>query len=298
MKKSNLLRVGIDRIRSLDESDVRDGCVFFHTDIKRHFSENNSMRVDMLTFVICTRGSSQMEIDGILYMLERNEILVCSPNHIINNRMMSDDFDGKILCMAQRGVLDQISESGLWKKAFSFIDNPVISVSEETIRLLELYGEVLLTKTAMAKTPYHNEILFSIVKAVLYEMLANVNVRQDHDSSIDVMSQKEVQFKRFIKLLSDCRIKPRSVGWYADQLCITPKYLSTLCRQVSGKTAFDWINKFVLMDIRYWLKNTDKSIKEIAGLLNFPSLSFFGKYCRHHLGISPTEYRKRLRERN
>jgi AraC-like DNA-binding protein len=67
-------------------------------------------------------------------------------------------------------------------------------------------------------------------------------------------------------------------------------------KQVSGKTAFEWINEYVQRDIRNWLRNSDKSIKEIYQLLNFPSISFFGKYCRTHLGASPTELRKQLRE--
>lgn len=83
---------------------------------------------------------------------------------------------------------------------------------------------------------------------------------------------------------------------YADSLCVTPKYLSTVCKQVTGKTALHWINEYVQVDIRHWLKNSDKTIKEIAGLLEFPNISFFGKYCRAHFGVSPTELRKRLQE--
>jgi AraC-like DNA-binding protein len=68
-----------------------------------------------------------------------------------------------------------------------------------------------------------------------------------------------------------------------------------VCKQVSGKTALEWINEYVLIDVRHWLKNSDKSVKEIADLLNFPNLSFFGKYCRAHLGMSPLKYRRELR---
>jgi AraC-like DNA-binding protein len=70
-----------------------------------------------------------------------------------------------------------------------------------------------------------------------------------------------------------------------------------VCKQVSGKTALDWINEYVLIDVRHWLKNSDKSVKEVADLLDFPNLSFFGKYCRSHLGMSPLKYRKELRGR-
>jgi AraC-like DNA-binding protein len=100
-----------------------------------------------------------------------------------------------------------------------------------------------------------------------------------------------------MELLTSCKVKPRTVNWYANRLCVTPKYLSTVCKQVSGKTAFEWINEYVGVDIKHMLKNTNLSIKEITDELNFPNMSFFGKYCRNHFGISPSEYRKQLRER-
>lgn len=78
---------------------------------------------------------------------------------------------------------------------------------------------------------------------------------------------------------------------YADRLCITPKYLSAVCKATTGKTASDIINRYVVEDIRRLLKQPGKSIKEIANELDFPNLSFFGKYVKKHLGTSPTQYR-------
>lgn len=90
-------------------------------------------------------------------------------------------------------------------------------------------------------------------------------------------------------------VKPRTVSWYAEQLYVTPKHLSTVCKQVSGRTAFEWINEYVTIDIRNLLKNTNKPIKEIVDMLRFPNTSFFGSYCRKHFGMPPMEYRNHLR---
>lgn len=147
--------------------------------------------------------------------------------------------------------------------------------------------------------PFRKEIITSIVKAALYELLSNVvtdicNPIIEYKLEFDKASG--ILFKKFINLLIGCRIKPRTVTWYADKLCVSPKYLSAVCKNVSGKTAFHWINQYVQIDIRHWLKNSDRTIKEIADILDFPNISFFGKYCRQHFGMSPTEYRKHLRE--
>ena len=107
-------------------------------------------------------------------------------------------------------------------------------------------------------------------------------------------SRKEILFKNFMKLITSQTIKPRSLTWYSDKLYVTPKHLSTICKEVSGKTAYAWINEYVVNDIKHLLLHSDKSIKEIADCCQFPNYSFFGKFVKQHTGYSPGEYRKRL----
>ena len=79
---------------------------------------------------------------------------------------------------------------------------------------------------------------------------------------------------------------------YADELCITPKYLSVVCKNNSGKTASEWITEHLLEDIRYYLRQTDMSIKEVSHQLGFPNTSFFGKYVKEHFGMTPIQFRR------
>ena len=87
-------------------------------------------------------------------------------------------------------------------------------------------------------------------------------------------------------------MKHRTVESYANELCISPKYLSVICKKHSGKTANEWIREHVLEDIRYYLKQTDLTITQIADLLGFPNSSFFGKYVKEHFGMTPMQVRK------
>ena len=87
-------------------------------------------------------------------------------------------------------------------------------------------------------------------------------------------------------------MKHRTVDWYAAQLCISPKYLSAICKNNSGRTAIEWITDNVLEDIRYHLRQTDLSIKQISDKLGFSNPSFFGKYVKEHLGVTPVRYRQ------
>ena len=87
------------------------------------------------------------------------------------------------------------------------------------------------------------------------------------------------------------------VAVYADKLHVTPKYLSAVCKDISGETASDIINQYVIKDVLYLLKKSEKSIKEIVNELDFPNLSFFGKYVKRYTGSSPKQYRKQLAEK-
>ena len=292
--KDGIRQIDFDHVNDIPV-DYMDEGIAFHTDIRELPIAEGSMRVNMFAIIACKSGKLQVELNTQPYTLRHNEILVCRPNDVIDNCMLSLDFDGAVLCMSQRGILKQISESELWEKTFQLAKNPIVRIGSDSLRMFGLFGTALMEKIKMERTSFYREIIVSIVKAALYELLANVDDSQAASCGTGLITQREVLFKRFIDLLSKTRIKPRYVSWYADQLCITPKYLSTISRQVSGKTAFDWITEYVLVDIRFWLKNSDKTIKEVADLLDFPSISFFGKYCRTHIGTSPTEYRKQLR---
>ena len=85
--------------------------------------------------------------------------------------------------------------------------------------------------------------------------------------------------------------KERSVAWYADRLCVTPKHLTVAVREASGRTAGQWIDEFVVLEAKVLLRSTDLTVQEISVRLNFANQSFFGKYFRRVAGMSPRQYR-------
>ena len=99
-------------------------------------------------------------------------------------------------------------------------------------------------------------------------------------------------FCQFISLMQlICHTQERSVTFYAEKLCITPKYFSTLIKKQTGKSAAQWIDDYVILEAKNLLKFSGMSIQEIAYHLNFSTQSFFGKYFKHQTGLSPSEYR-------
>ena len=98
-------------------------------------------------------------------------------------------------------------------------------------------------------------------------------------------------FERFIALVNEYHCSERGMAFYADKLCLTPKYLSTLIKQASGRSAPDWIDDFVILEAKNLLKYTDLAIKEIVYKLHFPNQSVFFKFFKAHTGLTPSEYR-------
>ena len=98
-------------------------------------------------------------------------------------------------------------------------------------------------------------------------------------------------FNQFMKELARHYMQHRSVGFYAAQLHLTPKYLTTIIRKTTGRTASDWIDDYVVLEAKNLLKYSTMSIQEVAYYLSFPNQSFFGKYFKEHTGLTPTAYR-------
>ena len=133
------------------------------------------------------------------------------------------------------------------------------------------------------------------MRAILYEVFSSIREGMESEEMTDRhLKSSEKLFLRFTKLILDEDHISRKLESYAEQLCVTSKYLSHICRIECGKTATAIINEVMTERIRYYLEFTDLTIKEIASELDFPNLSFFGKYVKKHLGKSPKHYRNAI----
>ena len=101
---------------------------------------------------------------------------------------------------------------------------------------------------------------------------------------------------KFIQILEDNFMTERSVTFYADKLFVTPKHLSAVLKEISEKTAGEWIDLRVILEAKLLLRSTGLNIQEISTKLNFANQSFFGKYFKHLTGMSPRDYRAKLSE--
>lgn len=251
-----------------------------------------------LAIVVCVNGEINFEINGNSYNLGPRQLIMLGAHTSVEKCCSSKDFKGSVLYISERILLDNLNLNNIiWENAFTLSNAPIVSIDDKFVSIFESYGKLIYLSIQQEERPYHEDIITSLIKALILEMfnaLQNSSSRRDTPGK-HLVRQGDILFKKFITLLGEREVKPRMVSWYAQELCVTPKYLSTTCKAVSGKTANAWINEFVVRDIHKLLKHSDKSIKEICDYLDFPNLSFFGKYVKAHLGYSPKEYRRKIK---
>ena len=109
----------------------------------------------------------------------------------------------------------------------------------------------------------------------------------------DNNTRPQILYRQFINLIISTPVKPHDVAYYADKLSISPRYLANLCKAVSGKSAKEWINEYIMNDVRRYLVGTDLSIKEVASRTLFTNFPFFSKTVKRHFGMTPLELRNR-----
>lgn len=292
-EENEVLNVGLDDIMRYKQIPYKSGDVVLldEQDVMKH-SFNPPVQIDAAVLVLCTDGMMEIEVETNNYKLFRGDLLVCGPNRVMKPIKLLNNTAFKIIFLShfihRSGIGYQRS---IWDKAFYLGTNPMIHLSDTQITQFEEYYRLLCEKLKNPSSSYHSEIMQSILQAMMYEILSYLDgvVVSENDRFV---RQGEILFRRFVGLLAESKVKSRFVYYYADKLNVSTKYLSAVCKQVSGKTAGDIIDEFVMKDIIRMLKYSDKSIKEIALELDFPNISFFGKYVKAHLGVSPKAYRR------
>lgn len=273
-----------------------DGDISLMTDIN-DLSELNGIKSDSYLFLASRKGRLQIDINGNTHTIKEGERLTVLPQNFTDNILVSVDADIVMLRLSVRIASDLMREHiDKWNRMIYICKAYRMSAVKNLEEQMQFYYRLILSKTMNPDQKYHKEIIRTIIKAILLEMLSNMET--DQCQSAEGENKTQFQFNRFLQILSSEDVKHRPIDFYADKLCISAKYLSVICSKVSGKSARQWIEEYTVEDIRYHLFNTDYSIKEIAYRLGFENLSFFGKYVKRHFDKSPSELRSIRNKRN
>lgn len=248
-------------------------------------------KMNFILIGLCTKGSLVYKLDTQEQEVHADDILVVSDRHVVDEYHHSPDMEGLCMIMSVNFFHEIIQSVKGVSSLFLFSrSHPVMRLEPKQIQTFKVYFDFIKHKISETDNHFRKDLIRTLLLAMFYD-LSDIIYRVQYNVPRQLRSDDI--FTQFIKLVEANSKTTRRVSWYAEQIGITAKYLSECVKQSSGRTPNEWIDNFVLMNLRIMLKNTSKSIKDITEEMNFPNQSFLGKYFKEHMGMSPSEYRKR-----
>ena len=250
-------------------------------------------RLNALIIGVGTEGETSLTSNLQEFRLKKDSLFIFSPKHILqvqsNNRfkahliVIAPDFLKRI----------NIDTKRMMPLFLQFGSLPCMELTHAESQSLRSFISMVEQELKGSETDFSSEIIGGLIAATIYKVgdILTHYLTEHPEVDSPIHNRAEEYFRQFTELLGEHYKHERSVGFYARQLCITPKYLTTLIKRISGKSVSEWIDNYVILEAKTLLKYSNMSVQEIAYYLNFPNQSFFGSYFKRNAGMSPSRYK-------
>ena len=248
-------------------------------------------RLNALIIGVGTEGETSLTSNLQEFRLKKDSLFIFSPKHILqvqsNNRfkahliVIAPDFLKRI----------NIDTKRMMPLFLQFGSLPCMELTHAESQSLRSFISMVEQELKGSETDFSSEIIGGLIAATIYKVgdILTHYLTEHPEVDSPIHNRAEEYFRQFTELLGEHYKHERSVGFYARQLCITPKYLTTLIKRISGKSVSEWIDNYVILEAKTLLKYSNMSVQEIAYYLNFPNQSFFGSYFKRNAGMSPSQ---------
>lgn len=273
---------------------------FFVMDVRFRDMNNPLMhpcRFDGFMMIFCISGHVRMSINLHEFEFRSGSLFLNVPGNIVK---LSEFVDSRkedqrytVVAMTREflsGLRMDINK--IFNEGLSMLGNPSIELTEQQQSLVHDYIS-LICNVVKHNAINTREAVNSMLSSLFYVVsgIGSEKIRKMGSEVRRSSSRSKMIFEQFIKLVSEYHLQYRNVGFYADKLCLTPKYLSKLIKTATGRSAPDWIDAYVILEAKNLLKYSNVTIKEIVFRLNFPNQSVFYKFFKTRTGMTPSEYR-------
>lgn len=257
---------------------------------------NEPLRIEAMVFWLCTKGRSRIVSNLQTYEAEAGSLLLIPSKVIVSNEGDTGSCEG-IAFMIDHAYLSEcsINIKTMSSAIMHIVQHPCVKL--EAAELERLRAALSMLKERIddaAGSEFRDDLIRALVETAVYMCcdLFMMHIANEQPKPANGVSVRlDEYFHRFLHELSQHYLERRSVSFYADRLCISSRYLTTIVRRVSGMSVSEWMNRYIVMEAKYLLKYSEMSIQEIAYKLSFPNQSFFGKYFKQHTGMAPSAFR-------
>lgn len=250
-------------------------------------------RIDAFIIGVGTEGETSVSFNLHEFRLKKYSMFIFTPKNILQVNSQQY-FKADVIAISpdfmRRINIDIKNMMSLFLK---FVENPTLALTPEESRSMRGMIAQIERETRGPETHFSFDIVSGLIAATIYKVgdIMYHYLAEHPEGQNNSHNRAEEYFKQFTHLLGEHFREERSVGFYARQLCITPKYLTTLIKRISGQSVSEWIDNYVILEAKTLLKYSTMSIQEIAYYLNFPNQSFFGSYFKRNTGMSPSQYK-------
>lgn len=278
------------------EVDYQDHAIALVSDIKKvRELQSNTFLLDTYLAVIVLNGSGTLYVGDEEFRVEKGDVFVSKPTNILEKSMLSMDLEIRGIIVSKEMVEMLMKEVNLnlnWAVHAMTNNHDVVRVDEAEMRRLCMYYDLLNDKLNAPNSNRKNVSLKALLVAFVNEFIEVMEANDHILLHPTNYSSAEYIFERFIRLLEDPHQPFVSVNEYASLLHLTPKYFSSVCKQLSGKTVKEIIMEETIKQAKILLRDNSLSIKQVADQLNFTNQSHFGTYFHRHTGMSPQQFRR------
>ena len=286
--KDSIIRYG--NIDAVINKDNLDDEVYIFDDINGIKLSENPVMLEMPVFAVCLRGEATVQLNLKEYHVPANSLVTFMPDHILHGYTSSSDFKGIFVAIRKQFAEEMLPDlHSMLPLIMSFKSVPVIRLSDAETETLKEFHAFLWRRIKTTGGVYRRKVIQGLLQSVLYEILSIY--KEHYQYAVTRRSHNEDIFYNFVTLVERDFRRDRMVKYYADRMFITPKHLTTVVKQVSGRTARDWIDNFVILAAKVMLRSSSRTVQEISSDLNFANQSFFGKYFKQRVGVTPSEFR-------
>ena len=250
-------------------------------------------RIDAFIIGVGTEGETSVSFNLHEFRLKKDSMFIFTPKNILQVNSQQY-FKADVIAISpdfmRRINIDIKNMIPLFLK---FVENPTLALTPEESRSMRGMIAQIERETRGPETHFSFDIVSGLIAATIYKVgdIMYHYLAEHPEGQNNSHNRAEEYFKQFTHLLGEHFREEHSVGFYARQLCITPKYLTTLIKRISGQSVSEWIDNYVILEAKTLLKYSTMSIQEIAYYLNFPNQSFFGSYFKRNTGMSPSQYK-------